>query len=59
MEAKYTFRDCGASIEARVFHIESGFSVTLYDLDAHETFPTIRIFVRETDAIVFAQSLVQ
>jgi hypothetical protein len=39
-----------------VFSISNGFSVTIYDADADETVPTMRVFKQEEAAIAFAKS---
>ncbi len=40
--------------EIRVFKIDSGYSVTVYDCDAEMTYPTILIFKTEEAVIEYA-----
>lgn len=52
-----TYLNADDGIESRVAHIDSGYSVTIHDVDADEVVGIAIIFKNEADAIKKAQSI--
>ena len=57
-KALATFKDEENGVEARVFEVESGFSVAMHDVDSGQTVPCYIIFKTKEAAIAKAKELI-